>query len=178
MHGDKLCRFNINHGSYFCLFGYYHAAWIGGLQHIVILKSSTFWLYKNLLITFPQVCLCAEATRKLRSLHLSLCVFPLHQHHHCQWDDRNFVCYRDILGKSRPWWTISGADSSVKWAATLTWILIAVSEKPSLKPHNFSRLKCLQLWGICLSVYCFKLLIQFHNFAGQLNFKMLCKGIT
>lgn len=171
MHWDILCRFNINHRSYFCLFGYYLAAWIGASQHIFILKSSTFWLYKHLLITFPQVCLCAEAMRKLRSLHLCLCVFPLHQHHHCQWDDRKFVCYRDILGKSRPRWTISGADSSVKWAATLTWILITVSEKPSLKPHNFSRLKCLQLWGTCPSKYCFKLLIQFLNFSKCRIFK-------
>lgn len=74
-------------------------------------------------------------------------LMPLvHQRHHCQGDDRLLNRH---TGKSRSWWTIRGADSSVKWAATLTRMLItAVSvRKASAKTaeHDFPTWKCLQL---------------------------------
>lgn len=59
--------------------------------------------------------------------HFSLFVFLVHQHHNCQRVDRQFDRLPERhTGKSRSWWTIRGADSSAKWAATLTWILITV----------------------------------------------------
>lgn len=57
------------------------------------------------------------------SCHPHYSLFLVRQHHHCQRDGRLLERH---TGKSRSSWTIRGADSSAKWAATLTWILITV----------------------------------------------------
>lgn len=115
-----VCVWNINN-SYFCLLSYYNAEQIGRSQHIVLFKISTFWLYKNLLITFPQVCLHEDPIGKFRTSLLPLFLPPLHQHHHSQWDGRHFVrllqrCSGKV-GRDEP-----SAPLTALWDEELLWL--------------------------------------------------------
>ena len=118
---------NINNGSYSCLLSY-HAALTERSQHAIILSRSTFWLHKQPLHHLSRKFVCVQKPQeKLPSELLPLCVSRSATPSLSARRQRvRQTAIERHAGKSRSWWTIRGADSSVRWAATLTWILITV----------------------------------------------------
>lgn len=98
------------------------SGWRGLLKRVVILIGSTFWLYGKTLChlsaKFAGAHKCRAWKRAAIGAPRSLC-FLVHQRHHCQ---RGWQTARQAAAaRSRSWWGIRGADSSVKTSGSFDW---------------------------------------------------------